>query len=125
MSGLTPCEKESRMNTNEMTWLGIDAKTLMEEIMVRGSCNRKTAEGLTESVINLDPALRNDFRQFWISGNPESSFSCGEYTLSRIMDQWGIEPIGAFETLDWLIKEPEKAKEALKQGYDRIVFKDD
>jgi len=27
-----------------------------------------------------------------------------------------MKPIGAFITLDWLIKEPEKAKKALNEG---------
>jgi len=36
------------------------------------------------------------------------------------MNEFDMNPIAGFLTLDWLMKEPEKAKLTLEQGYDTI-----
>jgi len=42
------------------------------------------------------------------------------YTVEKLMKEHGMNPIAAYLTLDFLEKEPEKAKESLKKGHDWI-----
>jgi hypothetical protein len=38
------------------------------------------------------------------------------YTFKDLIHQYGMKPIGAFITMDWLKREPEKATEVLERG---------
>lgn len=38
------------------------------------------------------------------------------YDYNGLVNDYGMKPTGAFITLDWLIREPEIAKEALEKG---------
>ncbi len=44
------------------------------------------------------------------------------FTLERLIAEYQMKPAGAFLTLDWLIDEPETAKQALREGYDQIIY---
>jgi hypothetical protein len=68
-----------------------------------------------DKVENLSPILQEAF-DCWVKCGIEPSFSIKGYSYSSLIETFGMKPIGAFLTLDWLIKEPEKALENLNRG---------
>ena len=101
----------------ELNWLGISAETLNEEIMNRWKCNQASAASLTKKIASLDMSLRDDFLNYWNTGEYSCALVMRGYSLERLIKEWSMKPYGAFATLDWLIREPEKADAALKEGY--------
>lgn len=71
----------------------------------------KTAEKLE----NLSSILQVPFEN-WAKCGIEPSFSIKGYSYSLLVVKFNMKPIGAFITLDWLIREPEKALESLNRG---------
>jgi len=64
---------------------------------------------------NFSGTLLDAFND-WMSSGKEPSIIVEEYSYKELTDSFNMKPIGAFITLDWLIKEPEKAKKALNEG---------
>lgn len=52
----------------------------------------------------------------WCEKEEQSNLVIEGFSFDELISKWGMPPIGAFITLDWLIREPEKAKEALTKG---------
>lgn len=68
-----------------------------------------------DKVENLSPILQEAF-DCWVRCGIEPSFSIKGYSYSLLVEKFDMKPIGAFLTLDWLIREPEKALENLNKG---------
>lgn len=52
----------------------------------------------------------------WSKDKSQPNISIEGFTFTDLVTQWGMKPIGAFITLDWLLREPESAKNALTKG---------
>lgn len=52
----------------------------------------------------------------WCERKEQINLVVEDFSFDDLIGKWGMKPIGAFITLDWLIREPEKAKEALNKG---------
>lgn len=52
----------------------------------------------------------------WINNNEEKDFQVGDYTISFFMDVFQMSYPAALVTMDWIIREPEKAKRAIEDG---------
>jgi hypothetical protein len=69
------------------------------------------------------PELRRAFLKWWEMGElPELGVE--GFTVSQLIDQHHLNPIAAFLTLDWLIRQPEQAKAALRKGHDHVTRPD-
>lgn len=68
-----------------------------------------------DKVESLSPILNEAFNH-WVKCGIEPSFSLKGYSYSLLVEEFNMKPIGAFLTLDWLIREPEKALESLNRG---------
>ena len=66
-------------------------------------------------IMNLQPTVANAFDQ-WINHGIIPDLEIEGYTYTHLVENMNMKPIGAFLTLDWLIREPERAKLALSQG---------
>lgn len=66
------------------------------------------------------PLIRAAFWQWWKRGVLDLGLQVEGYTLKRLAEEHGMNPIAAFLTLDWLVKEPEAALASLARGHDRI-----
>lgn len=113
------------MTDRNMTWLGITEEEIFNGVVTRLGCNKATAEGLTKKIAAIDASLKPDFKKFWEIGSLTCSVERGEYNFALLIERWNMTPIGAFMTLDWLIREPEEADKSLRRGYDKIIFKED
>ncbi|MBO4587719.1 MAG: hypothetical protein J5711_02310 [Bacteroidales bacterium] len=66
-------------------------------------------------VANLQPSLKTSFEQ-WLKDKVHPSIAIEGYTFDSLVAQYGMTGIGAFLTLDWLIREPNEAKNHLIKG---------
>lgn len=72
-------------------------------------------ERTADKVENLSPVLKDAFEQ-WVEYGIEPSFSVEGYSYQMLIEKYKMKPVGAFITLDWIIREPEKAIENLNRG---------
>lgn len=56
----------------------------------------------------------------WADCGKEPDLEIQGYSYARLVKEYDMRPIGAFLTLDWLRREPEKAVAALKRGIRKI-----
>lgn len=64
---------------------------------------------------NLQPELKGLFKA-WLISEREPEITIEGYSFSNLVNDLNMTPIGAFFTLDWLIREPEIAAGALERG---------
>ncbi len=72
-------------------------------------------EQTTNKLENLEPEIKMAFEQWHIDGTIPTITLEG-YTYQDLVKLYGMKPVGAFITLDWLKREPEKAAKALERG---------
>lgn len=72
-------------------------------------------EQTADKMENLEPEIKNAFEQWQLNGIIPTITLEG-YTYQTLVNQFGMKPVGAFITLDWLKREPEKAAKALERG---------
>ncbi len=99
----------------------IETKELLERLQGEFAYPKAGAEMVASKIMNLQPALRDDFVKWWKSGEIPVLEIEG-ISMSVLLKQHKLNPIGAFLTLDWLIREPEKAAQAIARGYDKVNF---
>jgi len=73
-------------------------------------------ENTIKKIENMNPEIKEALF-CWIDKKECSDLIIAGYSFSNLVERKGMKPIGAFLTLDWLTREPEKAKAALKRKY--------
>lgn len=61
------------------------------------------------------PAVAIVFTE-WMESGRTPQLEVEGYTYNNLIEKFNMKPVGAFITLDWLIREPEVATKALKRG---------
>lgn len=90
-------------------------RTKIKEILI-GECYPEfMIESTTDKIVRFTPEVKKVFKE-WCSNNESFDFSVEGFSFCDLVTKWGMKPVGAFITLDWLIREPEKAKEVLRKG---------
>jgi|WetSurMetagenome_2_1015567.scaffolds.fasta_scaffold627208_2 hypothetical protein len=82
----------------------------------------KGAQIVAEKLANVSPQMKEIIAKFWDTGEIPS-IEVNGYTFSRLAQEHNMKPIAALLTLDWLIRDPEKAKASLKKGHDSVTRK--
>lgn len=77
------------------------------------------AQLIAEKLINSSPEVQGAFLRFWETGEIPH-LEVEDYTVSRLAEEHDMKPIAALLTLDWLIRDPAKAKASLKKGHDLV-----
>lgn len=72
-------------------------------------------ENTLHKLSNLQPQTATALKK-WLEDGKAPSLNVEGYTFSVLTTKFGMQPIGAFLTLDWLCREPQKARDALKRG---------
>lgn len=78
-------------------------------------------EGILQKIEDLPPELREGLDKFLETGETPDIEVEG-WTVEKLKEERGLNEIASILALDWLGREPEKAKETLKRGFDRIVI---
>lgn len=69
---------------------------------------------VANEMINVDRRLL-PLVEKWMNGE-NVDYSCHNYSIFELMKSRGMNYPAALLTIDWLIKEPEKAKKSLMKG---------
>ena len=72
-------------------------------------------EKTADKIVAFAPVLAVAFEEFSSVGT-SPQITVEGYSFEKLVDEFNMNPIGAFITLDWLIREPENAKNALIKG---------
>ena len=72
-------------------------------------------EKTADKVENLSQPLKESF-SLWVESGIEPSLSIKGYSYSILIEKFKMKQVGAFITLDWIMREPEKAIENLNRG---------
>ena len=94
-------------------------KELVDGLITKFGYPKSGAALVSGKLLHLQRPIKSIFKDWWLLGeNPDVEIE--GYTFESLMELHKMNPIAAFLTLDWLIREPERAKESLKHGYDYV-----
>ena len=71
-------------------------------------------ESTVEKILNFSPSTKASFIQWYKTGKLDD-FQVEGYNIASLMKEEKLLLIGAYLMMDWLIKDPEKAKASLSQ----------
>ena len=54
--------------------------------------------------------------EVWLNEGTLPDFEVEGYSYQVLVNDYGMKPVGAFLTLDWLCRDPQKASLSLKKG---------
>ena len=87
----------------------------IKEILVEEQYPEFMIENTADKIEAFSLAVAEAFDN-WSKNKSQPDISIEGFAFKDLITKWGMKPIGAFITLDWLIREPEKAKVALNRG---------
>lgn len=86
-------------------------------ILKRNGCTEQQAEWIVEDLKKISPQLKGAVEKWLKDETVDPSLEVEGFTLGEFMSpKYNMKFTGAILTLDWLIKEPDEAKKALKYG---------
>ena len=72
-------------------------------------------EKTIDKIENFSQPLKEAFT-IWAECGIEPAFSIKGYSYNNLINDFKMKPVGAFFTLDWIMREPEKAIENINRG---------
>ncbi len=81
--------------------------------------SKDNIDNLLKDIENLSAELNEMLVNFLQDDIPPECEIAG-YSINKLQEDYGMNVIAAILTLDWLAKEPEKAKKSLEQGHDFV-----
>ncbi|KKR28591.1 hypothetical protein A2715_03245 [Candidatus Woesebacteria bacterium RIFCSPHIGHO2_01_FULL_39_32] len=75
---------------------------------------------VAKKIQQFDTQLKLELEKFLETGEIPAREING-YTIDKLVKEHGMNELAAFLTMDWLIREPEKATESLHRGADKLV----
>lgn len=92
----------------------IDYKEYIQNKLIKQGYDRKPASLVAAEIVNIAPQLQ-PIVDNWLNG-VEADYSSQGYSILGLMESRGMTYPAALLTIDWLIREPEKALESLNRG---------
>ncbi len=92
----------------------MDKETLVKNLIQRGY-DEKSANLVAKDLLELDSPL-NDYLHQWIEGEIITDYTIDNYSIVSFMQERSMTYPAALLTMDWIIKEPEKALKSLKSS---------
>ncbi len=99
--------------------MNIQLHEIIQRLVAEFGYTDKNAEKVAQNLLACTPVIQEAFEKWWRGGELDPLEVKG-YTLKRLIQEYNFGPIAAFLDMDWLIREPEKASQALSEGYDTI-----
>lgn len=87
----------------------------IKEILVEEQYPEFMIENTADKIEAFSLAVAEAFDN-WSKNKSQPDISIEGFAFKDLITKWGMNPVGAFITLDWLLREPEKAKRALNKG---------
>lgn len=85
-------------------------------IIERLNCDEKTAERLAAKLNGIADELKPILNAWLETGTETSDIEFNGYSIDSLMKKDGMKFTGALLSLDWLIREPEKAAAVIEKG---------
>lgn len=99
----------------------MDAEQMASQLVEEFSYSISGAQRAAQKLLTLSSPVAEAFMTWWRSREvPEIEVE--GYTVASLMQRQGMNPIAAFLTLDWLFREPERARASLRRGHDRVAL---
>jgi len=93
----------------------LESKIIKDRLINELDCKASQADGVAEKIQKLSPEIYSAFEE-WFNTGKISEIEVEGYTVASLRaKKKQMNAVGAFLTLDWLKREPEKAKFALEQ----------
>lgn len=89
---------------------------IKDRIVELQGCPEKMAVEIEKNLLEISMELRPLLERWLDVGEASDSTEYGGYSLDSLMKDYDMKFTGAILTLDWLIREPEEAGKALKEG---------
>lgn len=83
---------------------------------------RKGAELVANKLDHLSPQIARLLEQWWIT-REIPALELEGYTVERLMREHSMNPIAAFLTMDWILREPTAATTSLHRGKDEVRWR--
>ena len=87
---------------------------IKEVLLERGSTDKQVNAVIYDLMI-IDESLKEGF-SLWLESEKETDYTIQGIALSELRNKFGMTYPAALLTMDWLIKEPEKAIESINRG---------
>ena|SRR5436305_2942405 len=100
--------------------MNIQAHEIVPRLVSEFSYTEKNAARVALNLQACTPVIQEAFEKWWRGEGLDTQLAVKGYTLKKLIEEYGFGPIAAFLDMDWLIREPEKASQALSEGYDVI-----
>lgn len=93
----------------------LDNKVIRDRLIDDLDCKESQVDGVVERISKLAPDIYSAFEE-WFNTGIVREIEVEGYTVASLRQKKkNLNVVGAYLTLDWLRKEPEKAKYALNQ----------
>ena len=89
---------------------------IKDMVMERQGSPEKRAEVIEKQLQGISAELKALLQEWLDTGKESDDTEYSGYSLNSLMRDYDMMFTGAVLTLDWLIREPEAAKKALKEG---------
>ena len=89
---------------------------MKETVMKRQGSPEKRAEMIEKQLEKISVELQPLLQDWLDNGEVSDDTNYEGYSLNSLMADYDMMFTGAILTLDWLIRDPETAKKALKEG---------
>lgn len=85
-------------------------------IRERMGCTDKKAEAIEKKLQGICSELKPVLEEWLETGNEDYDKRYEGFSINSLIKEYGMRFTGALLTADWLIRDPEAAKKALKEG---------
>lgn len=89
---------------------------MKDVIIKRLGCTPERAEHIEKNLKELSEPLKPLLNAWLENGTEDDDTMYSGYSLNSLIRDYHMKFTGALLTLDWLVKEPDKAVQALKSG---------
>ena len=87
----------------------------IKQILMKRGYNEKQAIVASKELLGLDERLKGAF-SLWMDKDEETDFTIEGVCMSNLKAKFKMTYPAALLTMDWIIKEPEKAINSIKHG---------
>lgn len=87
----------------------------IEKVLVTRGYAPKQAAAIVPDLQKMDVRLKKLLNE-WIVSAKETDYAAEGISISSLMKKYKLYYPAALLTIDWLLREPEKAKTAIKRG---------
>lgn len=96
-----------------------DTETVIARLVADFGYPSRGATAVAVRLGQLTQPLADQADRWWSDGSP-IPLEVDGFTVSLLQANHGLTPIAAILTLDWLIREPDKARAQLARGHDSV-----